>query len=240
MLENLEEPVIFTGSQLPIGVLRTDGKENLLTAIELAADRIDRKAVVPEVCIFFQNYLFRGNRTTKFNAEFFNAFKSYNYPALAETGISIRYNHQFIMQESSKRPFSITRKRDRRVGLIKRFPGMTREWISPSLHNNNIKAIVLETFGTGNAITSEWFLEDVQAAIERDTVVLNVTQCHAGSVKPGVYETSRRLHELGVVNGRDMTTETAVTKLMYLLGKGHEMEEIKNYLNKSLRGEITI
>lgn len=240
MLENLDKPVIFTGSQLPIGVLRTDGKENLLTSIEIAADYINEKAAVPEVCIFFQNHLFRGNRTTKFNAEFFNAFRSYNYPPLAETGISIKYNFPAIRQIKYLNPFSIHKKMDNRVGLIKIFPGMSEEWIKSTLHTPGLQAFVIETFGTGNAITKAWFLEEIERAIEQGKVLLNVTQCHAGSVDQGKYETSRRLNELGVVNGRDMTTETALTKLMFLLGKGHETSEIIIYLNKQLCGEITI
>lgn len=240
MLENLGKPVIFTGSQLPIGVLRTDGKENLLTAIEIAADRRRDRAVVPEVCIFFQNQLFRGNRTTKHNAEYFNAFRSYNYPALAETGINIHYNQQAVRQPESNMPFSIQTVMDNRVGIIKLFPGITEAWVQACINSADTKAIILETFGTGNAITSRWFLDGIEKAINNGQLILNVTQCQAGSVNPGKYETSRHLQEIGVVNGRDITTEAAVTKLMLLLGKGLKINEVENLLNKSLRGEITI
>jgi len=240
MLENLHKPVIFTGSQLPIGVLRTDGKENLITAIEIAADRKNDKPIVPEVCIFFQNHLFRGNRTTKFNAEFFNAFKSFNYPSLAETGISIKYNYPAIHHSDVTKPLSISKSMDRSIGIIKLFPGMTENWIQTCLNTPDTKAFIIESYGTGNAVTSAWFMEAIEQAINRGQLIINITQCHAGSVNPGIYESSRRLRELGVINGRDMTTETAVTKLMFLLGKGHEMDEIRILLNKALRGEITI
>lgn len=240
MLENLDKPVIFTGSQLPIGVLRTDGKENLITAIELAAGRIDSKAIVPEVCIFFQNHLFRGNRTIKFNAEFFNAFRSYNYPPLAETGISIKYNFQNILPGGSGLPLEVSLRMNRNVGIARVFPGMTEEWIDSLLKTPGLLALVLETYGSGNATTSQWFLDKIEESINSGKIIVNVSQCHAGSIKPGAYETSRRLHELGLVNGRDMTVESAITKLMYLLGKGLGSDEIRISLNKSLRGEITI
>ncbi len=240
MLENLDKPVIFTGSQLPIGVLRTDGKENLLTAIEIAADRKENRAIVPEVCIFFQSHLFRGNRTTKHNAEFFNAFRSYNYPALAETGISIKYNFPAIHIPKKALPLSAHKKMDNRVGIIKIFPGMPESWIRSCLNTPDILAIVIETFGSGNAMTSKWFIKELEQAVGRGQILVNVTQCPAGSVNPGKYETSRLLHEMGVVNGRDMTTETALTKLMFLLGKGLRLPEIKIEINKSLCGEITI
>lgn len=240
MLENLGKPVIFTGSQLPIGVLRTDGKENLLTAIEIAADHRANMPVVPEVCIFFQNHLFRGNRTTKHNAEFFNAFRSYNYPPLAETGISIKYNFPAIHKPENLPPLKIHKNLSRNVGLLKIFPGISESWVRSCLNTPGLKAVIIETYGTGNAITNDWFLEEIGSAIERGQILVNVTQCHAGSVNPGKYETSRRLRELGVLNGRDMTSETALVKLMFLLGKGLGMEEIKININKSISGEITI
>lgn len=240
MLENLDKPVILTGSQLPIGMLRTDGKENLLTAIEIAADRKDGKAIVPEVCIFFQDRLFRGNRTTKHNAEYFHAFRSYNYPALADTGIHINYHRQFISYTTNKRPLSIQSKMDQNVGLIRIFPGMTCEWIKSCLNVKGLKGVVLETFGSGNAPTYDWFIKEIAQAISRGLVIVNVTQCQAGSIAVGKYETSRRIHEIGVVNGGDMTSESALTKLMFLFGKGLQTKEIILYFDRSLSGEISL
>lgn len=240
MLLNLDKPVILTGSQLPIGMLRTDGKENLLTAIEIAADRKDGRAIVPEVCIFFQDRLFRGNRTTKHNAEYFHAFRSYNYPPLADTGIHINYHHSAILKPAEKSALSVQTKMDSNVGLLRLYPGMTRDWVHSCLTAPGLKAFVMESFGAGNAPTNNWFLEELKDAVERNLVILNVTQCQAGSVEPGKYETSRLIHEIGVVNGRDMTSESALTKLMFLLAKGLSTQEIRLKLNQSLCGEISI
>ncbi len=240
MLENLGKPVILTGSQLPIGMLRTDGKENLLTAIEIAADRKDDQVIVPEVCVFFQDRLFRGNRTTKHNAEYFHAFRSYNYPALADTGIRINYHHSAIQYPDSNSPLSIHTVLDPHVGILKIFPGLSREWLHTSLNTPGLKGIVMESFGAGNAPTNKWFLDEIQDAINRNIVILNVSQCQAGSVEPGKYETSRHIHEMGVLNGRDITTESALTKMMFILGKGLQTTETCFYLNHSLSGEISL
>jgi len=240
MLENLDKPVVFTGSQLPVGVLRTDGKENLLTAIEIAADQKNGQPMVPEVCVYFQNKLFRGNRTSKHNAEYFQAFNSENYPPLAEAGIQLHYNHGAIQYPVNKRPLKIHTQLEENITILKLFPGIRQESVHAQLTIPGLKGMVLETFGAGNAPTSEWFLQEIQEAIDRGLVILNITQCPAGSVNPGKYETSRRLHQIGVLNGADMTTEAAVTKLMFLLGQPVKADEMAYYLRRSICGEISV
>jgi len=240
MLGNLNKPVIFTGSQLPIGVLRTDGKENLLTAIEIAAERRNDQPMVPEVCILFQNQLFRGNRTSKHNAEYFNAFVSENYPSLAEAGISIHYNYGAIHYPVSEKPLKVHTNLSDQVAILKLFPGIRFELVHAILELPWLKGVVLETFGAGNASTADWFIGEIRSACDRGIIILNVTQCPAGTVNPGKYETSRLLHQAGVINGRDLTTEAAVTKLMFLLGHHIDPCTIKEYLNESISGEITV
>jgi L-asparaginase len=240
MLENLNKPVIFTGSQLPIGVLRTDGKENLLTAIEIAAERRNNQPMVPEVCIFFQNKLFRGNRTSKHNAEYFNAFVSENYPPLAEAGISIHYNYGAIHYPVNEKPLKVHTRLSDQVAILKLFPGIRQELVHAVLGLPEIRGVVLETFGAGNASTDENFIGEIRSACERGILVLNVSQCPAGAVNPGKYETSRLLHEAGAINGRDLTTEAAVTKFMFLLGSEIDPSAIKAHLNESISGEITV
>lgn len=238
MLENLQKPVIFTGSQLPIGMLRTDGRENLITAIELASASQNEMPLVPEVCIYFENKLMRGNRTTKINAEHFNAFDSPNYPPLAEAGIHIRYNQSAIHYPAGNYPFSIHTGLDERVALLKIFPGMQPLLLKSWLRQEEIKAIVLEAYGSGNAPTWDWFLEEIKSFINRGGLVLNVTQCRGGTVEMGRYDTSRVLRDLGVIGGRDITTEAALSKLMVLLGQDIGRDQIIMGLNKPLRGEF--
>lgn len=240
MLENLNKPVILTGSQLPIGMLRTDGKENLITAIEIAAAKENGFPVVPEVCIFFENNLLRGNRTSKTNADNFNAFHSFNYPVLAQAGIAIKYNSAAIYRPVARKPLKPHYLLDRNVAILKLFPGIAPQVVENILHIPGLKGVVMETFGSGNAPSEKWFLDLLKEAVERDIVVLNVTQCHTGSVEMHRYETGHKLLEAGVCSGFDSTTECAVAKLMFLFGHGLTPKEVKEHLHCSLIGEITV
>ncbi len=233
-LEGLVKPVIFTGSQLPIGVLRTDGRENLITAIELAAT-----SGVPEVGLYFQNKLFRGNRTSKFSAEEFGAFHSENYPALADVGVSVRFNRPFI----APRPEGGLRVRSKFVPgvlTVKVSPGLTEGVFRSLLSVEGVHSIVLETYGAGNAPTASWFSGALRDVVSRGVTVLNVTQCASGSVAMDIYEAGRQLEGAGVVSGRDITAEAAVTKLMWLAGLGLSAGEFAALSKESLRGEITV
>ncbi|WP_102408482.1 asparaginase [Parabacteroides bouchesdurhonensis] len=240
MLENLNKPVILTGSQLPIGMLRTDGKENLVTAIEIAAAKENDMPVVPEVCIFFENDLLRGNRTSKTNADNFNAFHSYNYPVLAHAGISINYDTVQIYHPVSRKPLKPHYLLDRNIAILKLFPGISPQVIESILNIPGLKGVVMETFGSGNAPSDDWFLAMLKEAVDRGLVIVNVTQCRAGSVEMHRYETGYKLLEAGVVSGYDSTTECAVTKLMFLFGHGLTPNEVKEHMNCSLIGEVTI
>lgn len=240
MLENLGKPVILTGSQLPIGVLRTDGKENLLTAIELAAAQdADGHPLVPEVCVFFGQHLFRGNRCTKSNSEHFNAFSSYNYPALAKTGININYNPSAIRKINASKPFTPHYEADNSVVALTLFPGIMPQLICDILQMKNIKGVILRTFGSGNAPTEQWLIDAISKATEQGKIIINITQCQSGGVTMALYETGRQLLDAGVVSGHDMTIEAAITKLMILFGRGFRTSEVRQLMSTNIAGELS-
>ncbi len=243
LLDGLEKPVVFTGSQLPIGRLRTDGKENLITAIQIAAEkRSDGSAMVPEVCIFFDATLKRANRTMKCSADQFDAFASYNYPNLAHAGIHVSYEQKHIHRyaDGENKGLRVGKVLDSNVAVLKLFPGITESVVAAILTIPTIKAVVIETYGSGNATTEEWFLKILQEAISREIVVVNVSQCASGKVDMLRYDTGIRLSRMGVVSGFDMTTEAAVTKLMYLLGQGYSSQEVARLMEIPFCGELSL
>ncbi len=239
LLENLSKPVILTGSQLPLGVMRTDGRENILNSIEIAANYHNGKARVPEVCIYFENSLYRGNRTYKDNAEHFNAFTSSNYPKLAEIGVNIKFNERFIHPYNMQNLILHT-KMDDNIAILKLYPGITLKCIASILKTPDLRALIIETFGSGNAPTHEKFLSLLTSAIQKGLIIVNVTQCKGGgAVELGKYGTSIKLRNIGVISGYDITTEAAIVKLMFLLGQGLNNDEVKYWMPIPLRGEIT-
>jgi L-asparaginase len=239
MLENLGKPVIFTGSQLPISAVRTDAKENLMTSIEIAKAKKNDKARVPEVCIYFDYKLFRGNRSFKYNSSKFEAFRSPNYPILAESGVHLRFSANDIRHPLDDQPLIVHKNLVSDVAVLKLYPGISAKVVETIL-SSDVRGIVMETFGAGNTTTDQWFIDMLENAIKNGKVILDISQCKVGTVELGRYETSKQLKDIGVANGYDMTYESAVTKMMYLLGMFTDPNQVKHYLEVDIRGEITV
>ncbi len=238
MLENLSKPVIFTGSQLPIGDLRTDAKENLITSIQVAAVQERGRPVIQEVCVYFEYKLYRANRTTKINAEHFEAFQSLNFPPLAESGVHLKIYKENLLPRNRSKKLRAHKILDNNVGVLKLFPGITESFFKNFLECEGLRAMILETYGAGNAPNYEWFAASLKKAISKGLIIVNVSQCSGGSVIMGQYETSQHLKKLQIINGKDITTEAAITKLMYLLGSNVSSASFKTIFETSLRGEM--
>lgn len=237
MLKNLNKPVVLTGSQLPIGEIRTDAKENLITALEIVAMKNNGLAMVPEVCIYFDYQLFRGNRAIKYNSEKFEAFQSPNYHILAEAGVNLSFYNNYISQHPLA-PLEVLSDFNPNIGVLKMYPGISVQAVQ-AITRSSVDAIILETFGSGNTTTADWFINSLQEALDQGKLIVDISQCQGGSVELGKYETSKKLQQMGIISGFDMTFEATITKLMYLMGQQLTPAEIRSLMEQSLRGELT-
>lgn len=237
MFKNLSKPIVLTGSQLPLGMLRSDGRENIICALEIASTQY---VTIPEVTIFFESHLYRGNRSTKVSAENFDAFSSFNYPSLAKAGIRISYKEHLFLP-MPQHALKVRKAFDRRIAVLKLFPGITESVVQSIIRTPDLQGLIIETFGSGNAPTEPWFIAALQEAMDKGIIIFNVTQCKAGAVQMRQYQASCDMDRIGVIGGHDITIEAAVTKMMYLLGVfPDDKEKVRARLGKSLRGEISL